>query len=71
LSPDSILGGLARLRRKKKVRDAAPHPAPMAIRSISRFEGLPMIDALRMNVLLVALLGMASAVNGLMFYSYL
>ena len=30
-----------------------------------------MIDALRMNVLLVALLGMASAVNGLMFYSYL
>ena len=30
-----------------------------------------MIDALRMNVMLVALLGAASVINGFMFYSYL
>ena len=30
-----------------------------------------MFDALRVNAMLVALLAVASAVNGIMFYSYL
>lgn len=30
-----------------------------------------MLDALRVNAILVALLAVASAVNGIMFYSYL
>ena len=30
-----------------------------------------MFDALRVNAILVALLAVASAVNGIMFYSYL
>ena len=30
-----------------------------------------MFDALRVNAVLVALLAVASAVNGIMFYSYL
>ncbi|MDB5566032.1 MAG: hypothetical protein JWP84_2598 [Tardiphaga sp.] len=30
-----------------------------------------MVDALRLNAILVALLTVASAVNGIMFYNYL
>ncbi|MDB5631773.1 hypothetical protein V1281_003007 [Nitrobacteraceae bacterium AZCC 2161] len=30
-----------------------------------------MVDALRLNAILVALLAVASAVNGIMFYNYL
>jgi hypothetical protein len=30
-----------------------------------------MVDALRLNAILVALLAAASAVNGIMFYNYL
>jgi hypothetical protein len=31
----------------------------------------PMIDAVRVNVLLIAMLAAASAVNGIIFYNYL
>jgi hypothetical protein len=66
---DSILPALARLWRKKKSGDGESVPVPIAPDRQDDSKAADMLDALKVNALLVALLVTASAVNGLILYS--
>ncbi|MET0877397.1 MAG: hypothetical protein ABWY14_09685, partial [Tardiphaga sp.] len=67
---DSILPGLTTHPAKKKHGDDSASPVPTAD-TRHAIRGRRMLDALRMNVTVVALLAAASAINGFMFYQYL
>jgi hypothetical protein len=71
VSRDSILTGLARWRGKKKSGDDSAVPVPIATGHSPSRKPHRMINILSLNVALVALLTAASAVNGIIFYTYL